>query len=275
MSIITLTSDYGLKDYRVAAIKGSILSLNQQVTLVDISHEIDAYHLAQAAYTIRNAYPYFPKNTVHIIAVDSFYHKQRRSLLCRADEQYFLAADNGLFSLIFRDKKPEAIYEITLNNRFDDIVGLTSTDIFAPVAAHLCNGGLPEVIGRKIKNAKQLNFVQPIINVNEKMIIGKIIGIDHFGNLITNISQSLFEKEAANFDSFKIKVRNLYLKTIYSSYTEIVNDWTHEDEFHGKAAAVFNDAGFLEISIYKGSKHNGAHSLFGIHIDENIYIEFE
>ncbi len=274
MSIITLTSDYGLVDHRVPSVKGKILSLNDNVKIIDISHEIQAYNLLQTAYIVRNAYSFFPKGTVHIIAVDSFYTKDRKCILYQADGHYFIAADNGVLSLIFYDIKPEAVYEITFNNRFDDEVNFTSTDIFAPVAVHLKNGGLPEVIGRKYETPKQLSFPRPVFNESEKMIIGEIMYIDNFGNVISNISKKFFEKNGVGYENFIVKFRNLALSRIYNQYTEFISDWQNEHEYHGKSVAIFNDAGLLELTIYKGNSQNGAKTLFGMKVGESIYIEF-
>lgn len=275
MSIITLTSDYGLTDYRVAAVKGSIMSLNPDLKIVDITHNIHAYDLQQTAYIVRNAYPFFPEGTVHIISVDSFYTKERKAVVYKADGQYFIAADNGVLSLIFSDQKPEAVYEITLNNRFDDQVNFTTTDIFVPSAVHLKNGGLPEVIGRKLKNPKLISFTRAVMNESEKMIIGEVMYIDNFGNVVSNISKTFFEKSMANYESYKIRFRNIVLSKIHASYAEVVTDWNREQEFHGKPAVIFNAAGLLELSIYKGNIHNGAKALFGMNVGEKIYIEFE
>ena len=275
MAVITFTSDYGLIDHRVAAVKGAILNLKEEVTIVDITHQIQAYNLLQTAYIVRNAYSYFPKGTVHIISVDSFYTKERKCILYKADDHYFIAADNGVLSLIFYDINPEAVYEITFNNRFDDEVRFTSTDIFAPVAVHLQNGGLPEVIGRKITSTKQLSFPRAVFNESEKMLIGEIMYIDNFGNVVSNISRKNFEKSSVGFESFIVKFRNLALSRIYNQYTDLVNDWQNEQEFHGKAAAVFNDAGLLELTIYKGNEESGARSLFGLQVGESIYVEFQ
>lgn len=275
MAIITFTSDYGLVDHRVPAVKGKILSLNETVQIVDISHNIQAYNLLQTAYIIRNSYSFFPKGTVHIISVDSFFNKDRKCVLYKTDGHYFIAADNGVLSLIFYDIKPEAVYEITLNNRFDDEVHFTSTDIFAPVAVHLNNGGLPEVIGRKFKTPKQLSFPRAVYNESERMIIGEIMYIDNFGNAVSNISKKFFEKNNIVLENFLIKFRNLALSKIYNQYTDFVSNWQNEHEYHGKSAAIFNDAGLLELTIYKGNSSNGAKTLFGLHVGENIYIEFQ
>lgn len=275
MPIITFTSDYGLVDHRVPSVKGQILSLNDQVQIIDISHEIQAYNLLQTAYIIRNSYSFFPKGTVHIISVDSFFNKDRKCILYKTEGHYFIAADNGLLSLTFYDIKPEAVYEITLNNRFDDEVHFTSTDIFAPVAVHLHNGGLPEVIGRKFKTPKQLSFPRAVYNESERMIIGEIMYIDNFGNAVSNISKKFFEKNNIVLENFIIKFRNLALSKIYNQYTDFISNWENEHEYHGKSAAIFNDAGLLELTIYKGNSCNGAKTLFGLHVGENIYIEFQ
>lgn len=274
MPIITLTSDYGLVDYRVAAIKGSILCQKTDAQIVDISHEIDAYNLLQTAYIVRNAYKFFPTGSVHIISVDSFYRKEVKSVLYYADGHYFIAADNGVLGLIFFDIKPEAIYEITLNNRFDDYVQSTTTDIFVPAAVHLLNGGLPEVIGRKFKNPKDLSFPRAVYAQSEKMIIGEVMYIDNFGNVVSNISKKFFEKNFKGFNSFIVKFRTLALSNIYNQYTDFVPDWENERDYHGKSVAIFNDAGLLELCIYKGNKSNGAKNLFGLNVGEKIYIEF-
>jgi len=274
MSIITLTSDFGNLDYRVAALKGSILSLNQEVNIVDITHDIQAFNLVQTSYIVRNAYKHFPKGTIHILSVDSFQHKSRKNIVYKSAGHYFIAADNGLLSLIFFDIKPEAIYEITLNNRFDDVVSFTSMDVFVPAAVHLANGGLPEVIGRKADSAKQLMFPKPVYNESEKMIIGEVTYIDNFGNIISNIGKEFFEAIGNGYENFRIKFRNLALSKVFSSHTEVVSDWDRETEFHGQSAAIFNDSQLLELTIYKGSKKNGAKSLFGMNVGEKIYIEF-
>ena len=274
MPLITLTSDFGLVDHRVAAIKGKILSMNQEAKIVDITHEITAYHLTETAYIVRNAYSHFPPGTIHIISVDSFYSKDRKAILYKADGHYFIAADNGLLSLIFFDQKPESVFEITLNNRFDDLVRFTSTDIFAPAAVHLLNDGLPEVIGRKLKNPLQLTFPRAVYNESQKIIVGEIMYIDNFGNVISNISRSFFEKINATHQNYIVKFRNLSLNNIYDSYTSFIPEWKNEVQYHGKSIALFNDADLLEISIYKGNKYSGAKTLLGINLGEHIYVEF-
>lgn len=273
MPTITLTSDYGLTDYRVAAIKGMILSLNANAKMVDVTHDIQVYNLLQTSYIVKNAYRYFPKGSIHVICVDSFFHKERKNLIFKFDGHYFISADNGVLSLIFSEIKPEGMWEITYTNRFDDQIGFTATDIFAQAAVHLQNGGLPEVIGRETKTAKLLS--SPKAGSKDDLIFGEVIYIDNFGNIVSNIPFKLFEQNQANFDSFTIKFRNLALSKIYRSHSELVTSWEDETSFHGKPAAIFNDNGLLELTIYKGSLENGAKTLFGLKVGEKIYIEFE
>ena len=183
-------------------------------------------------------------------------------------------ADNGLLSLIFYDIKPESIHEITLNNRFDDVVNFTSTDIFVPVAVHLYKGGIPEIIGREIQQIKEITYPKPHFNENEKILIGEVVYIDHFGNAVSNIKKDVFEQYFLAFKDFNVKFRGFSTKKIVKKYTDIIPDWEKESSFHGKELALFNEADLLEIAIYKGSKASGASTLMGLNIGEKIYVVF-
>ena len=275
MAVITLTSDYGLVDHRVPSIKGKILCWSEEVKVVDITHNIAAYNLLQTAYIVRNAYKFFPEGSIHIVAVDSFYNKNRKNILAKIDGHYFICADNGITNLMFFDIKPEYIYEITLNNRFDDKVIFPATEIFVPAAMHLYKGGLPEVIGRKIKSIKDVSFPRAIYNENEKMIVGEVMYVDNFGNVVSNISRKFFDKYASVSEKYTVKFRNIVVSKILDQYTDIVTDWEREPESHGKSSVIFNDTDLLEITIYKGSVLNGASTLFGMSTGEKIYVEFE
>lgn len=273
MSVITLTSDFGNCDYRVPAIKGKIISGNPEALLIDITHEIPAYDLNETAYILRRCYRNFPKGSVHIVAVDCLFHPQRRNLIYSINEHYFLAADNGVMSLIHPDLAPENIYEITYNNRFDDVVDFVPTDIFVPTALHLIQGGLPEVVGRKIQDSVKLSYLRAV--VRDKFIIGEVTHIDCFGNLVTNISKNKFEEMQRVYPHYTVRFRNLSLSKIVKDYAEFIPDWNQEAAHHGKRAAVFNDAGYLELIIYKGSKNNGASKLFGMKVGERVFVEFQ
>jgi len=274
MEIITLTSDYGMLDWRVPAIKGRIFSEEISAKVVDISHDIDAYNLLQTANILRSAYKYYPRGTVHVICVDSFFHRNRKNIIAKVDGHYFVCADNGLISLIFSHINVEDIYEITLNKHFDDSVNFVSTDIFVPVALHLSKGGIPELIGKKCTNIKENSLPRAVFNEVENIIVGEVFYIDNFGNAKTNIAKRFFDKTAKLYNKFQVKIRNFTVSKIGENYTDIVDDWDKEQNYHGEISAIFGEDNFLEITIYKGSLNNGASSLLGLNVGERIFIEF-
>lgn len=274
MSVITLISDYGNIDHRVASIKGSLLSRDLDIKFVDITHDISAYDLQQTAYIIRSCYKNFPSGSIHMICVDSFFHSNRKNLIAKVDDHYFIMADNGILNLIFFDIKPEYVYEITFNKNFDEDIKFTATDIFVPVAVHLYNGGVPEVIGKVTTDIKESNFVNAAYKPAENMIVGQVMYIDNFGNAVSNIHKKFFKKHMSNANRFDIRFRNMKLSKIHNQYTDLVVDWNKESANHGKSTAIFNDNNLLEIIVYKGSNRNGASTLLGMNVGENIYIEF-
>lgn len=274
MAIITLTTDFGTTDHRVASIKGSILTQQIGVPIVDITHDIEPYNLLQAGYILKNAYHRFPKGTIHLIAVDSHHHKDKKFLVCKNEDYYFIVPDNGILSLVFQGVKLDKIYEITLNNRFDDIVNFTPIDIFVPVAVHLYKGGVPEIVGREISDYKEITLPNSVFNEDQKILIGEIIYIDHFGNAISNINKEIFEKYCFNSEEFKIKIRGYNLNKISDKITDVVLNWKEESFYEGRAAAFFNECSLLEIGIYKSNKYRGASTLMGLNIGEKIFIEF-
>ena len=174
MSIITLTTDLGTKDHKVASIKGSILSLEKNVPIVDITHHIEPHDIIQTAYIVRNSYSHFPKGSIHMIAVDCFYHKDRKFLVLEANGHYFIMPDNGLFSLIFPEKKPEKIYEISHNASDDDRI-FTPIDIFVPVAVHLHKGNKAKLIGKTYRGGLNMrSYIEEIYNDKGDLIDEKI-----------------------------------------------------------------------------------------------------
>ncbi|QCX52309.1 S-adenosyl-l-methionine hydroxide adenosyltransferase family protein [Elizabethkingia sp. JS20170427COW] len=275
MALITLTTDYGTLDYRVAAIKGSIYSQLPDAQIVDITHDIQAYNLLQASYIIKSAYKYFPEGSVHILGIDCFHHEARKNILAKVDGHFFICADNGLLSLIFHDIQPEYIYKITLTPPFGKEINFTPTDIFAPVAAHLAKGGLPQVVGNKIKNIKENKIPRAVFNETEGILVGEIIYIDNFGNAVSNISKKFFEEKLVGYEGFDIKFRSFILGKIGNSYTSIITNWDNEEDQHGNASAIFNEHDLIEITIYKGSINNGAHSLLGLSVGDRVFVEYQ
>ena len=279
MAIITLTTDFGTKDYFVASLKGAILKELSDVTIIDISHQISHYDLSEAAYIIRNSYDEFPKGTIHIIGVNSLSTPDQKPICAKINGHYFICGDNGILSLISQSETPEEIYEITV--RPEGIESLFPVkNCFVPVACHLARGGLPSLLGFKRSDFKQLNELKPIYR-DDKFLVGNVIYIDHFGNVVTNITRSYFEEIAAD-RPFKIILRQKdYSMTditeIFEHYNDVVQDFSKEFQALGRTLCLFNSAGFLEATLYKSNPEvtGGANQLMGLKKGDTITIEFE
>ena len=272
MPVITLTSDFGNRDYRVAAIKGSLLSGEESVVITEITNEIRAHDLAQAAFILRRAYRSFPKGSVHIVAIDCLFHPEQKNLIYKVNDHYFITADNGFISLLHPDYALGEVYEITYNNRFDDIVRFTPVDIFVPAALHLLKGGIPEILGRKFSSPKRLTSHNAAYR--DKYISGQVVYVDGFGNVCSNILKEKFEEYERVYPQFTLQFRNYKINKVYHSLEDLITDWSHENDYHGRLLPHFNEEGYLELSIYKGSIRNGASNLLGLKEGENINIEF-
>lgn len=263
MSIITLTTDLGRKDFYVPSIKGKIISsLEERVQVVDISHEIPIFDIKYAAFTLKNCYNDFPKGTIHIISVDAEVNASTNALLMKHDGHYFICADNGLFSLMF-DRIPEEIYEITVNQD-SDILTFPTKNIFVKVACHLARGGTPEVIGKRTDEIKRYQNFRATTTTSA--IRGQVIYRDSYGNAITNITHRLF-KEVGRGRQFVLRFKNYQIKNISNSYSEVPE---------GVKLAIFNSSGNLEIAINRGVLGGGgsASQLLGLRLNEIILIEF-
>lgn len=268
MSIITLTTDFGSKDYFVGALKGSLLSQHPEALIVDLSHEVSPFNIAEASYIVGAAYKHFPKGTIHIIGVDASRTPQVSHIAVLWNGHYFIAANNGVLSMIMRKSNPEKIVEI---NRDDE---LTDMDIFVNVAVHLSKGGDISALGNTIQQVHEVTELQPVIASETNSIKGYVMYIDHFGNAVTNIDHQLFT-ETAQGRAYELTVKREKLRTIHTTYAAIENSDTKGDHA-GKTVAIFNEAGFLEIGVYKSNPHIGtAASLLGLRYRDFIVIEFK
>jgi S-adenosylmethionine hydrolase len=281
MSIITLTTDYGTKDYFVGALKGKIVTQLPDAKIVDISHDIDPFNIFEASYIIGASYLSFPKKTIHIIGIDAELSKENRHILVEWNEHFFIAADNGILSLITQKKNPQSIISINIHDKMPK--GATDLDVFLAVASHLARGGQIEAVGEKMEQLKQVTDIHPVISRDKNTILGYVVYIDHFGNVVTNISKQLFEEVARN-RSFEIPLlqrmnqkKTSAIKTIYTKYSDIGNHKKYEmKEFEGDKVAIFNDAGFLEIGIFRSNPNNvgSASTLLGISYRDVITVTF-
>src|SRR6202012_2222129 len=190
MAIITLTTDLGDKDIYQAALKGSILKLLPTVNIVDITHNVAAFNVQQAAFILKNSFYYFPDATVHLIGIDTVFNSDTKYLALRYKNHYFVGSDNGIFSLMF-DSEPDEIVEIHIMQDLK-FLHFPLADIFVKAACHLANGGKLSEIGLPVTDIEKKMTLQPIVEKN--VIKGSVIYIDSFQNVITNITKEFFNK---------------------------------------------------------------------------------
>ncbi|RZK48686.1 MAG: hypothetical protein EOO99_09195 [Pedobacter sp.] len=257
MAIITLTTDLGSKDFYQAALKGSILKILPTANIVDISHEVPAFNISHAAFILKNAIPFFPMDTVHLIGIDSVYNINTKYLAVKYQSQYFVGADNGIFSLLF-DKEPEEIVEL---NIIQDLKFLhfPLVDIFVKAATSLAKGGKLTDIGIPIQEIEQRTHLHPVIE--KDMIRGSVIYTDNFYNIITNITKELFTRIQKNREF-----------TLFFKKNETIHhlSWHYNEVPEGEKLCLFGISNHLEIAINKGK----ASTLLGLDVNDLIRIEF-
>jgi S-adenosylmethionine hydrolase len=274
MSIITLTTDYGLKDHFVGALKGKLLSEYSEATIIDISHYIDPFNTVEASYILGAAYSSFPKGTVHLIGVDMEFNKENQHIAMQWNNHYFIAADNGILSMLSQKIVPQKIVAINIHDRLPS--DATDLDVFVKVACHIAKGGLLNVIGKEITAIKQVTDLQAVVADDGNSLKGYVIYIDHFGNVVTNISKKQF-LEVAKGRPYEIVLKTKNIKTILPNYSSIATSDKYEiKNYEGEKLAIFNEAGFLEIAIFRSnpSKVGSANSLLGLNYRDVINIVF-
>lgn len=255
MNVVTLTTDFGWRDYYVGVIKGGILSHQIPVVFADISHEIEPYNIVQAAYILKNSYSSFPKGSIHLVSVNVFYTNRPKFLIVEYDGHYFIGPDNGIFSLMF-DQPMTAIHE--LNQVLTSAV-FSVKDAFALAVGQLLKGAALQQISQPAQQVLQRLSLQPITGKDQ--IRGSVIHIDHYQNVVLNIDRPLFERIRQKRDF------ELYFKR-YDPITCISENYA--DVPIGEVLCLFNTAGFLEIAV----NMDKAATLFGLEVDEAIQIDF-
>jgi len=275
MALITLTSDFGEKDHFVGAIKGAIYCELPEIKIVDISHFISPFNILESAYIIQNAYKSFPKGSIHIIGVDSELNPENKHIAVKLDDHYFICANNGIMSMLCNEVTPDKIVEINIHDIIQS--SFPVLDVFVKVACHIARGGTLEVIGKTIDSIKPIKNLVPFINEEKNQIIGSVIYIDNYGNVVTNIKQSFFDNIQKGRD-FEISARNHKFKAVFSKYSDIVNFETPEDKRHveGKGLVVFNSGGFLEIAVYRSNPNTvgSASTLMGLNMMDTVTVNF-
>ncbi len=255
--VVTLTTDFGLTDAYVATMKGIILGINPEVTLVDICHTINPQDIAQAAFVLGTSYQYFPKGTVHLVVVDPGVGSQRRAVILRTASADFVAPDNGVLSYVIREASPESAegkqpaelrpeleaFAITEPRYWRTPVSPTfhGRDIFAPVAAHLSLGHSPADFGERLSSLVMLRLTRPH-REPDGSVVGHILHIDGFGNLITDITT---QDLPSGGEPLSIKVGGQTIQGLVRTYAE------------GEGLiALIGSSDRLEISVKGGSARN-------------------
>jgi hypothetical protein len=247
MALLTLTSDIGQQDYLVGAIKGQLLQINRDFTLIDISHNLAPFNFSQAAYICKNAIRNFPPYTYHLLIVNLFEKKPEQLLLVYHKEQYILCADNGLITMVL-EEKPEMVIGLPLEKQAMRNT-LYCVQVMGKAIQQLQSGISLESIGIPDTGYMEKNPLRPLLGDN--WMEGQILFIDNFENVVVNITHEQFEAQRKG-RSFRIIFKR---DEMISSISE-----TYADVAEGEKLALFNSAGYLEIAINKGN----AAGLFGL-----------
>ncbi|HEY3246171.1 MAG TPA: SAM-dependent chlorinase/fluorinase [Phycisphaerae bacterium] len=242
---ITLTTDFGTRDHYVAVMKGVIAQLAPQVTVVDVTHEIEPQNLVQAAFVLRQVLPWFPRGTVHVVVVDPTVGSARRILAGRYAGQIVLVPDNGIISLVHRDFRVEDLRLVEDQRHFLPSISATfhGRDIFAPVAARLASGLSLDRLGPQAAEVTVWRVARPTIS-EDYVLRGQIIHTDRFGNLITNIARSDLVTTYKHRRDVQIYLGAICIGPIRTSFHEVAA---------GEPLALIGSMELLEIAINQGS----------------------
>jgi S-adenosylmethionine hydrolase len=242
-AIITLTTDFGTDDHLVGAMKGVILKINPDVTIVDITHKVTSFDLLDGALTIGAAYAYFPPKTIHVVVVDPGVGTERRPLLVSGQNQYFIAPDNGVLSLVYEREQNVVVRHANVEHYYLQPLSKTfhGRDVFAPVAAWLAKSWQSGSMGDEIHDYKKMALPRPKKAAGG--LKGLVLKIDSFGNLVTNFRAEDLPAEAQN-GAFKLQVGTQAVSRLVDTYAL------------GKAGepiAYLGSSGYLEVAINKAN----------------------
>jgi S-adenosyl-L-methionine hydrolase (adenosine-forming) len=258
MSIITLTTDWQNDDYYLGAVKGYISSASPQVKIVDITHKIEGFKYAHAAFILRNTFFYYPAGTIHLIGVNADVNENQRALCIFIHGQYFIGVGAAMFNALFTDK-PERVIELEEKNGLQNST-FPELTLFAKAACLLANGTALSDLGKDITSTYRSSNLMPVFDNN--ILVGRVVYIDTYSNLITNVTRTVFN-ETALLRKFVITVKSdIYsLTRISKHYNEVEG---------GELIALFNSLDLLEIAIRNGRFAEMA----GIKIDSPVTIKF-
>jgi S-adenosylmethionine hydrolase len=261
MAVITLLSDFGLKDPYVAEMKAVILSINLEAHIVDITHEIEKFDIRMGAFILASAAPYFPSDTVHVAVVDPGVGTKRRPIIVETKRRFYVGPDNGLLMLAAQREGIIEVHHITNPKYMLSNVSRTfhGRDIFAPVAAHLASGINSSEFGPAIHDCIFPEFAKPKTRKDE--VLGEILYVDGFGNVVSNVS--VVDLENVGFHggcqpSVVLGGKSLTLR-FCSAYGEVPS---------GTALAIIGSSGFLEVAVNQGN----ASRMLGAKVGDSFHV---
>ena len=246
--VVALLTDFGLKDHYVGVMKGVILTVNSDARIIDISHDIGSQDVLEGYFLLSNTYRYFPKGTIFVAVVDPGVGSDRAIVAVETESHAFLAPDNGLLGFLEKDGgirravqvRNEAFFLKPVSNTFH------GRDLFAPVAGHLSRGIDLGQLGPQIDRIQKIATPAPR-TTKEGVIVGEIVSIDRFGNLVTNIPGDRLE----GADALDVRIGKSSIRQLSTSYASTKK---------GRLLAIVGSTGTLEISVNKGDarKKTGA-----------------
>ena len=255
VAIITLTSDFGNTDYYSAILKASIVGATQQARIVDISHNVESFDIVQAAFLLKNSFGYFPMATCHIGAINLYYAAKNEMICFQRNGHFFIGPNNGLFTLIFPDLQDREVFTI----RYASLQKMEAYQAIATFSRAI-EQKIPfdEIAHHGARLAKGFT-VQPVISENS--IRATIVHIDHYENVIVNVTKDVFNRVRKNREFSIFYNPGSPVNHISDSYSDVPV---------GEVLCMFNTSGYLEIAINLGK----ASSLLGLKKDETIHIDF-
>jgi S-adenosylmethionine hydrolase len=242
--IIALLTDFGTRDHYAGVLKGVVLGIVADVTLVDLSHDLPAHDVPFAALELAATYKYFPAGTIFVVVVDPGVGSARRGIAAEVGEWRFVAPDNGVLTGVFQEAPPKKVVELTERRFARPTVSRTfeGRDRFAPAAAHMAKGIQLAALGRTITDYHMLDLARPVIDGG--VLRGVIVRIDRFGNVVTNLDRKSCERLTGGTGGLQLTVGGRSIAKLVSTYSDIAP---------GEIDALFGSTDHLECAAHAAS----------------------
>jgi len=262
--VITLTTDFGLKDPYVGEMKGVILSINPYAKIVDITHEVAKFSVREASFVLAASYSYFPRGTAHVVVVDPGVGSERKAIAVRTKNYYFVGPDNGVLMLAAEEDGVESVVEIEPGKYTRESISHTfhGRDVFAPAAAHISLGVPLEELGRGLSEWVRPSYAKPV--VEEGAVRCEVVYVDSFGNVILNVRETDLQRCGVGLGArLSVRFKGIAIEVPFCRTFSDVNE--------GEALLYVGGHGFLELGIREGS----ASSSLGLELGDRIELQLK